>query len=64
MKMKRKVNKNWRNSLKYWEFYTTILNQLWVKKFLRLKVYKTLALPILSYGSETWTLRKKDKKKD
>jgi len=62
MKMKRKVNKNWRNSLKYWEFYTTILNQLWVKKFLRLKVNKALALPILLYGSETWTLRKKDKK--
>jgi hypothetical protein len=27
-----------------------------------LKVYNALALPILIYGSETWTLRKKDKK--
>jgi hypothetical protein len=29
--------------------------------FIRIKVYNALVLPHLLYGSETWTLRKKDK---
>jgi hypothetical protein len=34
-----------------------------VQKSSRLKVYNALALPILVYGSEIWTLRQKDKKR-
>jgi len=33
-----------------------------VQKFSRKKVYKTLAVPILLYASEIWTLIKKRKK--
>ena len=34
-----------------------------VQKFSRIKVYNALAIPILVYGSEIWTLgKKKDKK--
>jgi hypothetical protein len=33
-----------------------------VQKFSRIKIYYTLALPILSYGSEICTLIKEDKK--
>ena len=33
-----------------------------VQKFSRINVYNALALPILLYGSEIWTLRKKDEK--
>ena len=29
----------------------------------RLKVYNTFAIPMLTYGSETWVLRKRDKKR-
>jgi hypothetical protein len=32
-----------------------------VQKFSRIKLHKGLALPILLYGSELWTLRQKDK---
>ena len=32
-----------------------------VQKFSRIKVYNALAVPTLLYGSEIWTLRKKDK---
>jgi hypothetical protein len=31
-----------------------------VQKFSRIKVYSELALAIILYGSEIWTLRKKD----
>jgi len=34
-----------------------------VQKFSTIQVYNTLALPILLYGSEILTLRKKDEKK-
>jgi hypothetical protein len=30
-----------------------------IQKFSRINVYKTLVLPIILYGSEIWTLRKK-----
>jgi hypothetical protein len=33
-----------------------------VQKSSRIKVYSAVAVPILLYGSEFWTLRKKDKK--
>jgi hypothetical protein len=33
-----------------------------VQKFSRKMVYNALAVPIFLYGSEIWTLRKKDKK--
>jgi acetylglutamate synthase len=33
-----------------------------VKKFSRIKVCNTLALPMLVYGSKIWILRKEDKK--
>jgi hypothetical protein len=32
-----------------------------VQKGTRIKLYATLALPLLLYGSETWTLKSKDK---
>jgi hypothetical protein len=32
-----------------------------VQKHNRLKIYNTLALPTLSYGSETWEIREKEK---
>jgi hypothetical protein len=31
-----------------------------VQKHTRIKVYKTLARPILTYGSEAWSIRKSD----
>jgi hypothetical protein len=34
-----------------------------VQKFSRIKVYNALAIPILLYGSEISTLRKRDKKR-
>jgi hypothetical protein len=44
---------------------TGIINQVLkpceVQKQTRLKIYNTLALPTLLYGSETWTLREQDK---
>jgi len=35
----------------------------WVHKYSRIKVYNALAVPILVYESETWTLRQNDKKR-
>jgi hypothetical protein len=32
-----------------------------IQKSSRIKIYNTLALPILVYGSKIWTLRQKDK---
>jgi hypothetical protein len=34
-----------------------------VQKFSKIKVYNALAPPILLYGTEIWTLRKKDIKR-
>ena len=36
------------------------LNQIWSRNFQE-KVFNALALQILIYGNEIWTLRKKDK---
>jgi hypothetical protein len=42
-----------------------IINQIFkpslAQKHTRIKVYKTLARPILTYGSEAWTIRKSDR---
>jgi hypothetical protein len=42
-----------------------IINQIFkpclVQKHTRIKVYKTLARPIVTYGSETWTICKSDR---
>jgi hypothetical protein len=32
-----------------------------VQKCIRIKLYATLALPVLPYGSETWTVNSKNK---
>jgi hypothetical protein len=32
-----------------------------VQKVTRIKLYTTLALPVLIFGSETWTVKSKDK---
>jgi hypothetical protein len=36
------------------------LKQTLVEKVQRIKVYNTLALPIILYGNEVWTLKEKD----
>jgi hypothetical protein len=44
-----------------------IINQVFhpakVRRRTRLSVYKTLARPILTYGSEAWTIRKQDEQR-
>jgi hypothetical protein len=32
----------------------------WVQIFSRIKAYNALVVPIISYGSDTWALRKKE----
>lgn len=34
-----------------------------IRQETRLKVYNALAIPVLTYGSEMWALRKKDKQR-
>jgi len=38
-----------------------VLKQTLVQKHTRIRVYKTLARPVLCYGSEAWTVRKCDR---
>jgi hypothetical protein len=38
-----------------------ILKPSFVQKHTRIKIYKTLARPILTYGSEAWTIRRSDR---
>jgi hypothetical protein len=44
-----------------------IINQIFkpslVSSHTRIRVYKTLARPVLSYGSETWTVRRTDERR-
>jgi hypothetical protein len=39
-----------------------IINQIFklslVSRYTRIRIYKTLARPVLSYGSEAWTIRR------
>ena len=37
------------------------VNKIW--REMRIKVYNTLAIPMLTYGSEVWALRKTDKRR-
>ena len=43
---------------------TSILNNVFrpqkTRKKIRIKLYNTLALPVLLYGSETWTIKAND----
>ncbi|KAJ4442157.1 hypothetical protein ANN_12023 [Periplaneta americana] len=41
----------------------TVFKSSHVQKHTRLKVYKTLARPVLTYGSEAWTIRKADEQR-
>ena len=34
-----------------------------VTKQIKIKIAQTLVFPIVTYGSESWTMRKKDRKK-
>ncbi|KAJ4428629.1 hypothetical protein ANN_24674 [Periplaneta americana] len=47
--------------------YAGVINAIFksshVQKHTRLKVYKTLARPVLTYGSEAWTIRKADEQR-
>jgi hypothetical protein len=36
----------------------SVFKPSFVQKHIRLQVYKTLARPVLSYGSEAWTIKK------
>ena len=36
-----------------------IINNVFIKKR-RIKLYNTLAIPVLFYGSETWTIKTRD----
>jgi hypothetical protein len=44
-----------------------VINQVFkpslVQQHIRLNIYRTLARPVLIYGSEAWTIRKVDKKR-
>jgi hypothetical protein len=44
-----------------------VINQVFksslVQQFTRLNIYRTLARPVLIYGSEAWTIRKADEKR-
>jgi hypothetical protein len=44
-----------------------IINQIFkpslVSRHTRIRIYKTLARPVLSYGSEAWTIRRTDERK-
>jgi hypothetical protein len=44
-----------------------IINQIFkaslVSRYTRIRIYKTLARPVLSYGSEAWTIRRTDERR-
>jgi hypothetical protein len=44
-----------------------IINQIFklslVSRHTRIRIYKTLARPVLSYGSEVWTIRRTDERR-
>jgi hypothetical protein len=61
MRMEKKKKKNQQHLLKYWEFSTTLLNQIWSRIFLKTRVHNTLVLLTLVYANEIWALRIKDK---
>jgi hypothetical protein len=40
-----------------------VLKPSLVQKHTRIRIYKTLARPVSSYGSEAWTIRKSDERR-
>jgi hypothetical protein len=44
-----------------------IINQIFkpslVSRHARIRIYKTLARPVLSYGSDAWTIRRNDERR-
>jgi hypothetical protein len=62
MKVKRHGSENI-NILKATGVINSIFKPSLVQKHARLQVYKTLARPVLSYGSEAWTNKKADEKR-
>jgi hypothetical protein len=51
------------NKLNNYLKITGIINIVFRKKKTRIKLYITLALPILLYGSENWTIKARDAKR-
>jgi hypothetical protein len=60
------MKKNWTLTTNYTTvgklqvFYTVCLGHKKTFKKTRIKLYNTLALPVLLYGSETWTIKARD----
>jgi hypothetical protein len=48
------------NFVKVLEIVNQIFKPSLVSRHTRIRIYKTLARPVLSYGSETWTIRRTD----
>ena len=57
------MKKNWTNCITIWKI-TDIINNVFrpqkTFKKTRIKLYNTLALSVLLYGSETWTVKARD----
>ena len=61
MKMEKIIQQKLSKFSQILEILNNNFKQNLVHKFSRIKEYNALNLPILLYGSEIWTLRKKDK---
>jgi hypothetical protein len=59
--------KIWQSKISKFVKVTGVINQVLkpsqVQRHTRLRVYKTLARPVLAYGSEAWTIRKADERR-
>jgi hypothetical protein len=62
MKMSKEFNNDFKNIAQILGILNNTFKPTLAQKSSRIKVYKTLAVPILLYGSEIWTLRQKNKK--
>jgi hypothetical protein len=49
-------------NMKAANFVNQIFKPSLVSRHTRIRIYKTLARPVLSYGSEAWTIRRTDEK--
>jgi hypothetical protein len=61
MKQKKDITSKLSKFLQITGIINHVLKPSKVQKQTSLKIYNTLALPTLLYGSETWTLREQDK---
>ena len=61
-KLKKIVNKNYQKLAQILGNLNITFKQSLFKKFSEIKVHTALAVPIILYGSEIWTLRKEDKR--